>query len=65
MTWGTFFIFLHFGSCFLLRLLGRSSEVERNPKMNILSFDDLGGLFCFFHVWSTFCAWIAWPIIRS
>ena len=35
----------HFGWLLLLRSLGRSSEVERNPKMSILFFDDLGGLF--------------------
>ena len=38
-------MFLHFSQCLSLRLLGRSSEVERNPKMNISFFDDLGGLF--------------------
>ena len=41
-------MFLHFGQHFLLGLLGRSSKVECNPKMNILFFDDLGGLFIFF-----------------
>ena len=39
-------MFLCFGQCFLLRLLSRSSEVERNPKMNILFFDVIGGLYC-------------------
>ena len=39
-------MFLCFGQHFLLGLLSRSSEVERNPKMNILFFDVLGGLFC-------------------
>ena len=58
-------MFLHFGQHFLPRLLGQSSEVEHNPKMNILFFDDLGGLFHFFVFWSTIFAWIAWPIIRS
>ena len=58
-------MFLCFGQCFLLRSLGRSSEVECNPKTNILFFDDLGGLFVFFAFWSTFFAWIAWPIIKS
>ena len=48
MTWEAFFVFLHFSQHFLLGLLGRSSEVERNPKTNILFFDDLGGLFLFF-----------------
>ena len=62
---GAFFIFLHFSQHFLLRLLGRSSEVEHNPKMNILFFDDLGGLFHFFAFRSTFFAWIARPIIKS
>ena len=47
MTYGAFFIFLCFGQRFLLRLLSRSSEVECNPKMNILFFDDLGGLWIF------------------
>ena len=65
MTWGAFFMFLCFGQHFLLGLLGRSSEVECNPKMNILFFDDLGGLFHFFAFRSTFFAWIAWPIIKS
>ena len=65
MTWGAFFIFLHFGQHFLPRLLGQSSEVEHNPKMNILFFDDLGGLFQFFVFRSTFFAQIAWPIIKS
>ena len=54
MTWGAFFIFSHFGQHFLPGLLGRSSEVEHNPKTNILFFDDLGGLFHFFVFRSTF-----------
>ena len=37
-------LFLHFGRLSLLGLLGRSSEVESNPKMNISFFDDLGDL---------------------
>ena len=47
MTWGAFFIFSHFGQHFLPGLLGRSSEVEHNPKTNILFFDDLGAFFIF------------------
>ena len=39
-------MFLCFGQHFLLRLLGRSSEVEHHRKTNILFFHDLGGLFC-------------------
>ena len=58
-------MFLCFGQHFLLGLLSRSSEVEHNPKMNILFFNDLGGLFHFFVFWSTFFAWIVQPIIRS
>ena len=58
-------MFLCFGQHFLLRLLGRSSEVECNPKMNILFFDDLGGLFHFLAFRSTFFARIARPIIKS
>ena len=58
-------MFLCFGQHFLLGLLGRSSEVECNPKMNILFFDDLGGLFHFFVFWSMFFAQITQPIIRS
>ena len=65
MTYGAFFNFLHFSWCFLLRMLGWSSEVERSPKMNIWFFDDLGGLFHFFAFWSMFFARIAWLIIRS
>ena len=65
MTWGTFSIFLCFGQRFLLGSLGRSSEVECIPKMNILFFDDLGGLFHFFVFWSTNFARIARLIIRS
>ena len=51
---GAFFIFLHFGQHFLLRSLGRSSEVECNPKTNILFFNDLGGFFHFFVLRSIF-----------
>ena len=58
-------MFLCFGQHFLLRLLGGSSEVECNPKMNILFFDDLGGLFHVFVFWSTFFAQIAQPIVKS
>ena len=58
-------MFLCFGQHFLLGLLGRSSEVECNPKMNILFFDDLGGFFHFFAFQSTFFARIARPIIKS
>ena len=43
----------------------QSSEVEHNPKMNILFFDDLGGLFHLFAFWSTFFARIVRLIIRS
>ena len=47
MTLGAFFIFLHFGQCFLLRSLGQSSEVECNPKMNISFFWlERGGRWC-------------------
>ena len=49
----------------LLRLLSQSSEVEPNPKTNILFFDDLGGLFRFFAFWSMFIAQIARLINRS
>ena len=38
MTLGAFFIFLHFGQRVLLGSLSQSSEVERNPKMNISFF---------------------------
>ena len=38
----------HFDHISLLRLLGRSSEVEHNPKTNISFFEDLGGLFSHF-----------------
>ena len=31
-------LFSHFGQCLLLGLLGQSSEIERNPKMNIYIF---------------------------
>ena len=65
MTWGAFFVFLHFGQSFLLRSLSQSSEVERNPKTNILFFDDLGGLFCFLAFQSMFFTQIAQPSIRS
>ena len=66
MTYGAFFVFfLCFCQCFLLRLLSRSSEVECNPKMNILFFNDFGGLFHFFAFRSTFFAQITQPIIRS
>ena len=47
-------MFLCFGQRFSLRLLSRSSEVERNQKTNILFFDDLEGLFVFFVFWSMF-----------
>ena len=65
MTYWAFFIFLCFGQHFLLRSLGWSSEVELNPKMNILFFDDLGGLLHFFAFRSTFFARITQLIIRS
>ena len=39
-------LFSHFGQRSLLRLLGQSSEIEHNPKMNISFFDDLGELLC-------------------
>ena len=65
MTLGAFFIFFCFGQRYLLRSLGRSSEVEHNPKMNILFFDDLGGLLHFFAFRLTVFAQIAWLIIRS
>ena len=64
MTSGAFFVFLHFGQHLLLGSLGQSSEVECNPKMNILFFNDLGGLFCFFTFQLMFFAWIAWLIIE-
>ena len=56
ITKGAFFVFLHFSRHILLGLLGQSSEVECNPKTNILFFNDLGGLFWFFlcfgqHFW--------------
>ena len=35
----------HFGRLSSLELLSQSSEVERNPKMSISSYDDLRGLF--------------------
>ena len=35
----------HFSQLSSLGSLGQSSEVERNPKMNISFFDDLGALF--------------------
>ena len=35
----------HFGQLSLLGLLSQSSEVERNPKMSISFYDDLGALF--------------------
>ena len=51
MTYGAFFIFLHFGQHFLLGSLGQSSEVEHNPKMNEhLIFWWLRGPFTFFCV---------------
>ena len=56
MTSRAFSVFLYFGHHFMLRSLGRSSEVKRNPKTNILFFNDLGGLFHFFVFWSTFFA---------
>ena len=56
---------MHFSRRFLLGSLSQSSEVEHNPKMNILFFDNLGGLFCFLTFRSTFFAQIVWPIIRS
>ena len=65
MTLGPFFIFLHFGWCSSLRSPSQSSEVEHNPKMNILFFDDIGGLFHCFAFWSTFVTQIAQPISRS
>ena len=39
-------LFLHFGQLLSLTLLSQSSEVERNPKMSISFFDDLGDIFC-------------------
>ena len=40
--------FSHFGRRLLLGSLCWSAEIERNPKMNISFFDDLGGLFSHF-----------------
>ena len=42
------FIFSHFDKLSSLRSLVQSSEVERNIKMSISFFDDLGGLFLHF-----------------
>ena len=39
MVWSTFFA----------QITWQSSEVEHNPKMNILFFDDLGAFFIFLH----------------
>ena len=48
---------MHFSHRSQLRSLSRSSEVECNPKTNILFFDDLGGLFCFFCILvNVFCS---------
>ena len=38
---------MHFSHRSSLRSLGQSSEVEHNPKTNILFFDDLGAFFIF------------------
>ena len=54
---GGLFHFFAFRLIFFARLLGKSSEVERNPKMNILFFDDLGGPFSFFCILAdVFCS---------
>ena len=48
---------MHFSHRSQLRSLSRSSEVECNPKTNILFFDDLGGLFYFFCILvNVFCS---------